>query len=147
VVNDDEDQIAELLQYPDLLLGLSDAGAHTSQLCDANYATWLLEHWWRERGTLSLEQAVWRLTGHPAQILGIVDRGRVHAGWHADLVAFDPDTVGAGPARRVHDLPGGGDRLVAPSEGIVHTWVNGEATWADGVEVPSGAGRLLRGGG
>lgn len=42
VVNDDDDQIAELLQYPDLLLGLSDAGAHTSQLCDANYATWLL---------------------------------------------------------------------------------------------------------
>ena len=58
------EQIADLLHYPNLLLGLSDAGAHTSQLCDANYATWLLGHWWRGRGTLSLEQAVWRLTDH-----------------------------------------------------------------------------------
>ncbi|WCO66116.1 amidohydrolase family protein [Iamia majanohamensis] len=145
VVNDDDDQIAELLAYPDLLLGLSDAGAHTSQLCDANYATWLLGHWWRDRGTLTLEQAVWRLTGHPAQVVGLTGRGRVEAGWHADLVAFDPDTVGTGPAQRVTDFPGGCDRLVAPSTGIVHTWVGGERTWSDGAEVAgAGSGRLLR---
>jgi N-acyl-D-aspartate/D-glutamate deacylase len=147
VVNDDDDQIAELLGYPDLLLGLSDAGAHTSQLCDANYATWPLGHWWRDRGTLSLEQSVWRLTGHPASVVGITGRGRIEAGCHADLVAFDPDTVGTGPARRVHDFPAGCDRLVAPSVGIVHTWVGGEAIWADGVAVADVApGRLLRGG-
>jgi len=147
VVNDDDDQIAELLQHPDLLLGLSDAGAHTSQLCDANYATWLLGHWWRERGTLSLEQAVWRLTGHPAEVVGIQGRGRIAPGCHADLVAFDPDTVGTGPARRVHDFPAGCDRLVAPSTGIVHTWVAGEAIWSDGAAVAGAApGRLLRGG-
>ena len=145
VVNDDDDQIAELLQYPNLLLGLSDAGAHTSQLCDANYATWLLEHWWRTKGTLSLEQAVWRLTGHPASVLGMSARGLIAPGCHADLVAFDPDTVGTGPAQRVHDFPGGCDRLVAPSTGIVHTWVNGEAIWADGSAKPDvAAGRLLR---
>ena len=145
VVNDDDDQIAELLQYPNLLLGLSDAGAHTSQLCDANYATWLLEHWWRTKGTLSLEQAVWRLTGHPASVLGMSARGLIAPGCHADLVAFDPDTVGTGPAQRVHDFPGGCDRLVAPSTGIVHTWVNGEAIWADGAAKPDvAAGRLLR---
>jgi N-acyl-D-aspartate/D-glutamate deacylase len=145
VVNDDDEQIAELLQYPNLLLGLSDAGAHTSQLCDANYATWLLGHWWRGRGTLSLEQAVWRLTGHPAAVLGLTARGRIEPGCHADLVAFDPETVGTGPARRVHDFPGGCDRLVADSEGIVHTWVNGEPIWADGAAVAgAAAGRLLR---
>jgi N-acyl-D-aspartate/D-glutamate deacylase len=145
VVNDDDEQIADLLEYPNLLLGLSDAGAHTSQLCDANYATWLLGHWWRGRGTLSLEQAVWRLTGHPAAVLGLTARGRIEPGCHADLVAFDPDTVGTGPARRVYDFPGGCDRLVADSEGIVHTWVNGEPIWADGAAVTgAAAGRLLR---
>ncbi|HXH56264.1 hypothetical protein [Iamia sp.] len=62
-------------------------------------------------------------------------------------MAFDPDTVGTGPARRVHDFPAGCDRLVASSVGIVHTWVRGEAIWADGAAVPGVAsGRLLRGG-
>jgi N-acyl-D-aspartate/D-glutamate deacylase len=145
VVNDDDEQIAELLQYPNLLLGLSDAGAHTSQLCDANYSTWLLGHWWRTRGTVTLEQAIWRLTGHPASVLGISDRGTVAPGFQADLVAFDPDTVGTGPAERVYDFPRGTDRLVAPSTGIVHTWVNGEPIWTDGAAVPDAAsGRLLR---
>jgi N-acyl-D-aspartate/D-glutamate deacylase len=145
VVNDDDDQIAELLQYPNLLLGLSDAGAHTSQLCDANYATWLLGYWWRTRSTITLEQAVWRLTGHPASVLGMPTRGRIAAGCHADLVAFDPETVGTAPTERVYDFPGGTDRLVAASVGIAHTWVNGEAIWTDGVAVPDVAsGRLLR---
>ena len=147
MVNDDDDQIAELLGYPNLLLGLSDAGAHTSQLCDANYATFLLQHWWRERGTLTLEQAVWRLTGHPASVLGIEGRGRIAPGHRADLVAFDPETVGTGPTGRVWDLPGGVDRLVAPSVGIEHIWVNGEAIRTGGVDRPGVAsGRLLRGG-
>jgi N-acyl-D-amino-acid deacylase len=145
VVNDDDDQIAELLQYPNLLLGLSDAGAHASQLCDANYATWLLGYWWRTRGTITLEQAIWRLTGHPASVLGMKTRGTVAPGFAADLVAFDPDTVGTGPLERVRDFPGGADRLVAPSVGIVHTWVNGEPIWTDGSVVPDAAsGALLR---
>src|SRR5205085_554494 len=88
------------------VLGLSDAGAHASQLCDACFSTHLLSHWTREKGVLSLEQAVWRLTGQPAQIFGIADRGVVKEGLAADLVAFDPDTVGvtaleAVPSRRL----------------------------------------------
>ena len=74
MVNDDDDQIGALLGDDNLLLGLSDAGAHTSQLCDANYSTWLLSHWCRDLGVLTLEQAVWRLTGHPAEVLGVVGR-------------------------------------------------------------------------
>jgi N-acyl-D-amino-acid deacylase len=69
----------------------------------------------------------------------------VRAGFHADLVAFDPDTVGGGPAVRVHGQPGGSDRLIARSTGVEYTWVNGVATRAVGHDVPDVApGRLPR---
>ena len=145
MINDDDDQIAALLADERFLLGLSDAGAHASQLCDANYATHLLAHFWRDRGDLTLESAVWRLTGHPAQVYGLADRGRIAAGLIADLVAFDPATVGTGPAERVADFPAGADRLVAHSTGIEHVWVAGTAIRRDGVDRPGvRPGRLLR---
>lgn len=145
MVNDDDDQIAELLADERFLLGLSDAGAHTSQLCDANYATHLLARFHRERGDLTLEQAVWRLTGQPADVYGLGDRGRIAEGLVADLVAFDPATVGTGPAVRVTDLPGGADRLVAASTGVAHVWVRGTAIRRDGVDLPGvRPGGLLR---
>ena len=77
MTNDDEDGVGRLLGNDQLLLGLSDAGAHTSQLCDANFATHLLGHWCRDKGVLSLEKAVWRLTGHPAMVYGL-ERPRSH---------------------------------------------------------------------
>ncbi len=145
MVNDDDDQIAALLADERFLLGLSDAGAHTSQLCDANYATHLLSHFWRDRGDLTLEAAVWRLTGHPAEVYGLADRGRIAEGLVADLVAFDPATVGTGPAQRVADFPAGADRLVAHSTGIQHTWVAGTAIRRDGADLAGvRPGRLLR---
>jgi len=148
MLNDDEEQIAGLLAMPQLLLGLSDAGAHTSQLCDASYATHLLGHWWREKGALPLEQAVWRLTGQPAAVFGLAARGRIAPGFAADLVAFDPERVASAPLERVHDFPGGCDRLVARSLGIEHVWVDGRAIRRDGRDIQGVApGRLLRRGG
>lgn len=143
--NDGDDEVGDLLADKRTLLGLSDAGAHASQLCDACYSTHLLGHWVRERHALSLEDAVWRLTGHPHQAFRIPDRGLVQPGFFADLVAFDPDTVGTTPVERVADQPGGADRLVVDSTGVVHVWVNGVRTRADGVELVGAApGRLLR---
>ena len=105
--NDGDDEVGDLLADKRTLLGLSDAGAHATQLCDACYSTHLLGHWVRERKALTLEDAVWRLTGHPHQAFRIRDRGLVEPGFHADLVAFDPDDgrhdagrAGARPARR-----------------------------------------------
>ena len=60
---------------------------------------------------------MWRLTGHPAEVLGVVGRGRIEPGFHADLVAFDPDRVGTGAAERVHDLPGRGRPPGRPERG------------------------------
>jgi len=147
MTNDDEDGVGRLLGNDQLLLGLSDAGAHTSQLCDANFATHLLGHWCRDKGVLSLEKAVWRLTGHPAMVYGLEDRGVLAPGAVADVVVFDADTVGTSLPRRVDDFPGGADRLVADSIGIEHVWVAGEAIRQNGEDQHhDGPGRLLRGG-
>jgi N-acyl-D-amino-acid deacylase len=147
MTNDDDDQIGELLGNPRFLLGLSDAGAHTSQLCDAGNATRLLSYWVRDRAALTLEQAVWRLTGHPAEVYGLTGRGRVAPGYVSDLVAFDPDTVGCGELERIWDLPAGADRLVTRSSGIHTVWVNGTPVWQDGKGIAGARpGRLLRGG-
>jgi N-acyl-D-aspartate/D-glutamate deacylase len=150
VVNYDEDEVAELLVNPITVLGLSDAGAHASQLCDACFSTHLLGHWVRERRTLTLEQAVRMLSSRVADVMGITDRGRLAPGLAADVTVFDPDTVGCSKLRRVRDLPGGTERLVADAFGIDAVVVNGvvvreggrDAVKADGA-LP---GRLLRGG-
>jgi N-acyl-D-aspartate/D-glutamate deacylase len=145
MTNDDDDQIGELLGNPRFLLGLSDAGAHTSQLCDAGNSTTLLSYWVRERRALTLEQAVWRMTGHPAEVYGLTGRGRIAPGWVSDLVAFDPDTVGCQEIERVWDFPAGTDRLVTRSVGIHHVWVNGIPIWAEGEPVREARpGLLLR---
>ncbi|WP_436771282.1 N-acyl-D-amino-acid deacylase family protein [Yinghuangia sp. YIM S09857] len=148
LANDDEHELAELLRHPRVLVGLSDAGAHASQLCDACFSTHLLEHWVRETGHLTLAEAVHRLTGQPAAFLGLADRGRIAPGLAADLVAFDPETVGVGAMERVYDLPAGADRLVAHSVGIVHVWVNGQAVRQDGadLDVDVRPGAVLRSG-
>ena len=144
--NDADDEIAALLADQRTILGLSDAGAHASQLCDACFSTDLLGRWVRDRAAISLEEGVWRLTGHPARAFRVTGRGLVREGYFADLVAFDPATIGAGALERVYDQPGGADRLIARSSGIIHTWVNGTAIRRDGADVAgSAAGRLLRG--
>lgn len=145
-----EDEVAELLADDTVVLGLSDAGAHASQLCDACFSTSLLRHWVREKKAVSLERAVHMLTGRPAEVFGIKDRGRLAEGWPADVVVFDPATVGDGPLRRVHDLPGGADRLVSEASGIEAVVVNGTLLRRQGKDMIESTGplpgRMLRGG-
>ena len=147
LANDDEEDLANLLRDERAVLGLSDAGAHASQLCDACYSTYLLAHWVRETGVLSLEQAVWRLTGHGARVFRLEGRGRIAPGYAADLVAFDADAVGAEELERVWDLPAGADRLIARSRGVDTVWVNGELIRQGGRDLPDArSGVLIRGG-
>ena len=139
------DRMAELLNDPSILIGLGDGGAHVDMLCDCGYPTYLLGTWVRERGVLSIEQAVRRLTSDPADFFGISDRGRLQPGLAADIVIFDPDTVGSGNrGERRYDLPGGGKRMVMPSQGVLYTLVNGHVVYADGNIVGSGFGQILR---
>jgi N-acyl-D-aspartate/D-glutamate deacylase len=130
LVNASEDELAPLLRHDCAVIALSDAGAHLSFLCDAGYGLHLLGHWVRERGTFELGAAVRKLTSVPAAIYGIAGRGRLAPGYAADLLLFDPETVGCSAPRRVHDLPGGHMRIVRDPIGVHGVWVNGEPVGA-----------------
>jgi len=126
--NTDEDEVKKLLRHPHAAVALSDAGAHLSFLCDAGFGLHLFGHWVRERGDLTLEEAVKRVTSDVASAYRITDRGRLVPGAWADLLLFDPKSVARGPKRRVHDLPTGADRLDTPGLGVHGVWVNGTRT-------------------
>ena len=146
--NDDVAGVSRLLQGDGCILGLSDAGAHVSQLCDAVMPTDFLAHWVRDRGVMSLERGVRKLTGEIADVLEL-DRGLLVVGAPADVVVIDYERLSPGPIRRVCDFPADGERLVADQPtGIDHVLVNGVAIRGNGVS-PSGArqpkpGRILR---
>jgi N-acyl-D-aspartate/D-glutamate deacylase len=147
--NDDPDEVRALLSEDHCTLGLSDAGAHVGQLCDAPEPTDFLGNWVRDRQLMPLELGVRRLTGVQADLFGFADRGYIRPGGAADLVVFDPDTVAPGPVRRVRDFPADAERLTAPEPvGMRHLVVNGtpirvdEATVAAAVD--SRPGQLVR---
>ena len=125
LLNSDEAAVGEMLRHPASLVSLSDAGAHLTFFNDAGFGLHLLGHWVRERGALSLEDAVRRLTSVPAQLFGIRGRGALEPGYAADLMLFDPAAVGRGTKQRVFDLPGGNPRLTTPALGVEGVWVNG----------------------
>jgi N-acyl-D-aspartate/D-glutamate deacylase len=144
--NTDEKKVSELLRHPCAAVALSDAGAHLSFLCDAGFGLHLFGHWARERGDLTLEEAVRAVTSTVADAYRIPGRGRITPGAWADLMLFDPATVGRGEKRRVNDLPTGASRLDTPAVGLHGVWVNGVRTAdANGVIADCGRpGRLLK---
>jgi N-acyl-D-amino-acid deacylase len=126
--NTDENEVRRLLRHQHAAVALSDAGAHLSFLCDAGFGLHLFGHWVRERGDLTLPEAVKRVTSDVATAYRIADRGRLAPGAWADLLLFDPATVGRGPKRRVNDLPTGATRLDTPAVGVHGVWINGVRT-------------------
>jgi N-acyl-D-amino-acid deacylase len=147
MMNGDERAVGELIQHPAGLLALSDAGAHVDTLCDQGFTSYLLGHWVRELGVLSLEQAVRLVSAVPAERYGLRGRGRLAPGYSADLVLFDPARIAMRPTEMVHDLPQGQRRLLQRAEGVHHVFVNGTAVVEDGKPVDRRPGRVLRGGG
>jgi N-acyl-D-amino-acid deacylase len=145
LLNSDESAVGRMLNHPHSLVSLSDAGAHLTFFNDAGFGLHLLGHWSRERGAMSMEEAVRRLTGQAAEVFGMQRRGMIREGYAADLLLFDPRTVGRGPKRRVHDLPGGAARLTTDAVGVHGVWVNGRRVAdASGLLEPAPlAGELL----
>jgi N-acyl-D-aspartate/D-glutamate deacylase len=146
LLNSDEAAVGRLVSHPDNHVALSDAGAHLTFFCDAGFGLHLLGHWSRDLGVLPIEEAVRKLTSQPADLFGIRDRGRLVPGAFADLLLFDPATVGRGPKRRVFDLPAGAPRLTTAAEGVHGVWVNGvQLADANGILGDIGRpGRVLR---
>jgi N-acyl-D-aspartate/D-glutamate deacylase len=141
VSNDDADAVASILQEDHCTFGLSDAGAHINQLCDASQATEFLGAWVRGRSLMPIEEAVRKLTGVQADLFGFADRGYLRPGAWADVTVFDPATVGPGAVRRVRDFPADGERLTADRPtGVTHVVVNGVPIRKDS-EMVGNAGR------
>jgi N-acyl-D-aspartate/D-glutamate deacylase len=125
-----------LLGEDNCTLGLSDAGAHVGQLCDAPMPTDLLGNWVRDRQALPVEIAIRKLSGVQADLFGFADRGYLREGAYADIFVFDLDTVGPGPVRRVRDFPANTERLTADAPtGVRHVLVNGTPIRRDGVSL------------
>ena len=144
--NVDEERVKDLLEHPHGVLGLSDAGAHLSFLCDAGFGLHMLGHWARDRADMTLEQAVQAVTSRLADVYRIKERGRLEVGACADLLLFDPENVGRGERERKWDLPAGASRVHTPARGVHGVWINGHRVVnGDGI-MKNGArpGRLLR---
>ena len=137
---------AAIWSDPRAMVGGSDAGAHLDRMCGSNYPTAFLGDCLRGRKLVPVEQAVHMMTAQPAALFGLRERGLVREGFAADLLVFDPATVGSEPARLVHDLPGDTPRLYAGSHGVVRVLVNGVETVRDGAPTGALPGTLLRSG-
>jgi N-acyl-D-amino-acid deacylase len=144
VINVNKDIVHKLLQLPNTLIGLSDAGAHVAQHCDAGLSSYLLSEWVRERGALTLEEGVRRLTSEPADFLGLSSRGLIKPGFEADLVLFDADRIRPLPPEWVNDLPGNQPRLIERADGIEYTIVGGQVLFARDTYQGGMPGKVLR---
>ena len=130
------------------LIGASDAGAHLDMIDTFAFSTTVLEKGVREHQVITLEEAVHKMTERPARFFGLVDRGLIKVGYHADLVVFDPATVGRGPTYSRHDVPGDADafRIYADAVGVDHVFVNGTQIIKDAAHTGALPGTVLRSG-
>ncbi|MFM8971668.1 MAG: amidohydrolase family protein, partial [Actinomycetota bacterium] len=138
------DALGDYLGLDGVCPGLSDAGAHAGQICDADAPTHYLSYWCRERGRVTFADAIHRLTAKPAAVLGLVDRGTLRVGAYADVNVLDPDGLTVGYPEYVHDFPNGKGRLRVRARGYAATIVNGEIVTEQGAHTGARPGRVLR---
>lgn len=128
------------------LIGASDAGAHLDMIDTFAFSTTVLQEGVRNHGVVSLEEAVHLISERPARYAGLIDRGTLSVGNHADIVVFDSETVGKGPTYNRFDVPGDQFRVYADAEGVHHVFVNGVQVVRDGAHTGSLPGTVLRSG-
>lgn len=141
------DVIAEMLQHPDTITGLSDAGAHVNLIFDGVAPTYQLTHWTRDRQRgqrLPIELIVNKQTKNNADLYGFSDRGEIAVGKRADLNLIDLPNLSLGALQVHNDLPAGGSRILQPAQGYIGTWVRGVQTRSNDEDTGARPGRLLR---
>jgi N-acyl-D-aspartate/D-glutamate deacylase len=143
-LNQRMDAVEELLDHPQMAIGLGDSGAHVGLIMDASLPTWFLLHWVRDRGKYSIEDAIRRMTSDTAQLFGVADRGELRPGAFADVNVLDLDQLALHLPEYVHDFPAGAGRYVQRAKGYRTTIVNGAVFVVDGTTTGAHAGHTLR---
>lgn len=143
--NENQDIVLSMLRHPLAAVTFSDSGAHVASTVNP-VQTHLLGYWVRDRGAISLESAVRKITSDVAGFWGLRGRGLLREGYAADLAVFDPDSIAPAMPELVRDLPTGASRILQKATGIQTTIVNGQVLMRDGEHVGGYPGRLLRSG-
>lgn len=143
VIHADPEMVSQILDHPLIHIGASDAGAHVTQFCGAGDTTDLLERYVRTFGKMTLERAIYRMTGEPAKDWGIRERGTLQIGQAADVVIFNAETVGRGDEIFVGDFPGEANRYVRHATGIDKVIVNGAVVLDRGEYTASRLGQII----
>jgi N-acyl-D-amino-acid deacylase len=137
-----------MLSSDSTILGLGDGGAHLGLICDASWPTTMLAHWARDRSRgpkLDLVTVVKAMTSAVADAVGLKDRGRIAAGYKADVNVIDHDRIRLRAPHVVHDLPAGGRRILQEADGYAATFLNGTMTHRNGRPTGAYPGRVVRG--
>ena len=143
VIHADPEMVSQILDHPLIHIGASDAGAHVTQFCGAGDTTDMLERYVRTFGKMTLERAIYRMTGEPAKDWGIRERGTLQIGQAADVVIFNAETVGRGDEIFVGDFPGEANRYVRHATGIDKVIVNGAVVLDRGEYTASRLGQII----
>jgi N-acyl-D-aspartate/D-glutamate deacylase len=142
--NRDPDGVRSLIGDPDTLLALGDAGAHVMSVTNYRYPTFLLAECVLKQSSLPLEQAVRRMTSHPARFHGLAGRGELRVGEAADVCVIDPQRLALEPVRVARDLPGAAPRLYQGARGYRAVLVGGVPLIEDDRPTGAAAGGVLR---
>ena len=140
------DDVETMLHHPFSIPALSDGGAHVGTICDASTPTYFLMHWARDRekGRFTIEEAVQRLTGTPAKLMGMADRGTIEVGKKADINVIDLERLALKPPHLVRDLPAGGKRFLQDAVGYRATICSGVITAENDRLTGNKPGRVVR---
>jgi N-acyl-D-amino-acid deacylase len=141
------DFVEGLLHRDDIVISLSDGGAHCGTICDAASPTFLLQHWVRDRahGRITIENAIKRQCSDTAKLYGMNDRGVIAPGMLADINLIDLPRLKLGAPWMAFDLPAGGRRLLQKADGYLATIKRGVITFREGTPTGALPGVLVRG--
>jgi N-acyl-D-aspartate/D-glutamate deacylase len=136
--------LRDVQKHPQMIVGVSDGGAHLDRDDGQEWSTHFLATWWRTERVWRLEEAIRLMTAVPAAILGLTDRGILAPGWPADVFLFDPERVDVGTCRQEDDPVLGLPRFRGVPVGIHFTIVNGQVIVEDGVRAEARPGQVVR---
>ena len=138
------EKLEKMITTPWAMPGLGDAGAHVSGMIDSGWSTFVLSHWYRDAGVYSIQEAVRRISGEPARVLGLRDRGTLTKGMRADINVIDIEKLEERQPQLVHDFPGNAPRFIQRAAGYDATICNGEIILRDDEHVGNHSGEVLR---